>query len=175
MKRCFTILCICVLFVLSLCACNYEVKNDSDGGSIPSTHSVVDEGTESLKEKLIREIDGAYYEEAEKPENNTTIGMVEIAAKYTEKWKQISDEYYDRIMQDDSSELNAHVSDMRTNWEDYYQKQCESYKNTLQIIYEGGSVTGPLFASYKYEMQKEWALQIVEIYEIYQQLCLESN
>ena len=130
---------------------------------------------ESLREKLIREIDGAYLQESESTEYSTTVGMVELADKYTEKWKQVADGYYKKIMEYDgivrpsedyysSDDLHTFVSNMKANWEEYSQKQCENYAKTLQTIYAGGTVTGPVYASYKYELQKEWALQIVGIY-----------
>ena len=54
---------------------------------------------------------------------------------------------------------------MKSNWEQYYQVQCENYLKTLQAIYSGGTIVGPLFANYKYKMQKEWTLQLVDICE----------
>ena len=132
--------------------------------------------TESLREKLLREIEGAYYEEMELPESSTTYGMIELADKYTQKWKQVADEYYDKIMEYDgiiketedyysSDEFHIFVSNMKTNWEQYNQVQCENYSKTLRAIYARGTIVGPLFADYKYELQKEWALQLVGIYQ----------
>ena len=131
---------------------------------------------ESLSDSLIREIDGAYHEESKLPENSSTGGMVEVAAKYTDKWKEIADEYYDKIMdygnseQTDESvvmidELKASVSKMKTNWERYYKEQSEAYANTLYAVYNGGTILHPMIADYKYDQQKEWALRLVSIYE----------
>jgi hypothetical protein len=131
---------------------------------------------ESLSDSLIREIDGAYHEESKLPENSSTGGMVEVAAKYTDKWKEIADEYYDKIMdygnseQTDESvvmidELKASVSKMKTNWERYYKEQSEAYANTLYAVYNGGTIIHPMIADYKYDQQKEWTLRLVSIYE----------
>lgn len=189
MKKLAVILC-CVILAVSLCACKKdaekETNNNLDVGSNSSTSLigddvVEDQVDESLYEKLIREIDGAYIEEQKAPESSSTVGMVELSDKYTEKWKQVADEYYDKIMKYDgitqlnenyysSDDLHTFVSNMKTNWEEYNQKQCTNYVKTLQTIYGAGTIVGPIFADYKCEMQKEWALQLVGIY---QQLYVE--
>ena len=53
---------------------------------------------------------------------------------------------------------------MKTSWEKYHAEQCENYEKALYAIY-AGSIVGPIFADYKYEAQKDWALQLVSIYE----------
>ena len=162
---------------------NINTSNNSTSTSL--SDKVVETTTikESLTEKLIREIDVAYHEEQKNPDNSTTIGMVELSDKYTEKWKQVADSYYNKIMEFDgivqlsennysSDDLHIFVSNMKTNWEEYNQEQCANYVKTLQTIYGSGTIVGPIFADYKYEMQKDWALQLVGIY---QQLYLEEN
>lgn len=186
MKKLTVLLC-CVILAVSLCACKNdaekEANNNLDVGSnsSSSTSSIGDDVAkdqvdESLYEKLIREIDGAYIEEQKAPESSSTVGMVELSDKYTEKWKQVADEYYNKIMKYDgiiqlnenyysSDDLHTFVSNMKISWEQYYQEQCENYFKTLQTIYGAGTIVGPIFADYKYEMQKEWALQLVGIYQ----------
>ena len=91
------------------------------------------------------------------------------------KWKEIADEYYDKIMKYDediqlddhyysSDDLHTFVSNMKTSWEKYNKEQCENYVKALEAIYQGGSIIGPIAASYECEMQKEWALQLVRLY-----------
>ena len=131
---------------------------------------------ESLSARLVFEIDSSYQEESKLPEYSTTSGMVELADKYAEKWKQVADEYYNKIMNYDGLEdfknvksasdiLHARVLEMKANWEEYYQDQCSDYVETLKVIYSGGTIISPLFAHYKCEMQKDWALELVGIYE----------
>ncbi len=131
---------------------------------------------ESLVEKLTREIEGAYIEEQKLPESSTTLGMIELSARYTEKWKEVADEYYQKIMAYDDVELveaynysaddlHTFVSNMKTNWEQYNQTACENYRKVLQTQYGLGSIVGPIFAEYQYEKQKEWALELVGIYQ----------
>lgn len=170
--------CLAVLVLtFCLCGCQKE-KVENVGENATSVETTVEEKNtdEALYEKIIREIDDAYLEEQKKSENCTTVGMIELADKYTEKWKQVADEYYNKIMEYDgifqpnenyysSDDLHTFVSNMKINWEQYNQVQCENYVKTLRTIYGSGTVVGPIFADYKYEMQKEWALQLVGIYE----------
>lgn len=177
MKRYISLFLAVLGLLLCLSGCEKDNVQSVDTNSV-STKKTVDERDlgESLTEKLIREIDDAYLEESELPEYGTTVGMVELADRYTEKWKLVADEYYDKIMKYDgiiqpsesyysSDDLHTFVSNMKANWEAYNQKQCENYLKTLQSIYDGGTIVGPIYASYKYEKQKEWALQVVGIYE----------
>ena len=189
---------ICVVLILSICFCgcqkagagisdessslseslpqNTDAKNSDENSSSTEGLSNGNAPKESLTEKLIREIDGAYAEESKLPESSTTMGMVELADKYTKKWQQVADEYYNKIMEYDdiftpnenyysSDDFHSFVSNMKSNWEQYYQVQCENYLKTLQAIYSGGTIVGPLFANYKYKLQKEWTLQLVDICE----------
>ena len=64
-----------------------------------------------------------------------------------------------------SDDFHKFIKNMKTSWEKYHAVQCENYEKALYAIYSGGSLIGPVFADYKYEEQKEWALQLVSIYE----------
>ena len=183
MKRIFAVLLCYAVFALSLCACNNADTENKKSSEAPTSstsslenETVENQAKESLSEKLIREIDAAYIEAQKEPENGTTIGMIELADEYTAKWKQVSDEYYDKIMkytgaarldgkQYSADELHTFVSDMKTNREAEDKVNSENCYKELQNTYGGGSAIGPIFANYKYEMQKEWALKLVEIYQ----------
>ena len=181
MKRIIVLFCAVLMFVSLLSGCqkaNIDNEDTNTSTSTSSSDQVVESNTieESLTEKLIREIDGAYAEESKLPESSTTVGMVELADKYTQKWQQVADEYYNKILEFDgiitpnenyysSEDLHTFVSNMKTNWEKYNQVQCENYLKTLQTIYGAGTIVGPIMADYEYEMQKEWALQLVGIYQ----------
>lgn len=72
---------------------------------------------------------------------------------------QGSDDYYS------SDDLHTFVSNMKTSWEQYNQTQCENYFKVLETIYAGGTIVRPIFADYKLNLQKEWALRLVIIYD----------
>lgn len=145
----------------------------TDGEIIKNIQTYDNGSLKSLSEALLQMIDGAYYEESKLPENCTTIGMQELAKKYTKKWEEIAEEYYDKIMKCEETdetfytteEFHNSVANMKTSWEKYYKEQCESHAVVLRATYGPGTIVGPLAASYKYKLQKEWAIKLVEIYE----------
>lgn len=144
-----------------------------DGEIIKNIQTYDNGSLKSLSEALLQMIDGAYYEESKLPENCTTIGMQELAKKYTKKWEEIAEQYYDKIMKCEETdetfytteEFHNSVANMKTSWEKYYKEQCESHAVVLRATYGPGTIVGPLAASHKYKLQKEWALELVEIYE----------
>ena len=179
MKKIITLLSI-LLICVAFCGCEKETGSEQAVSSVPPITTGESKVIESLSEKLISEIDGAYQKDARLPEYSTTAGMVELADKYTDKWKQVAEEYYAKIMEykgdvqlsvtDYSPEdFHTFVSNMKTNWEEYSQKQCENYLKTQRYIYDSGTIVGPIMAHYKYELQKDWALEIVGLCE---HLCI---
>ena len=129
---------------------------------------------EALSYKLIREIDGAYKKETlESDDSNITL--LEITYRYIEKWQDVADEYYKKLIEyedivviDSTSysadDFHEFIKNMKTNWERYNTEQCENYDKVLYAIY-GGSMISLISAEYRYEAQKDWALQLVSIYE----------
>ncbi len=149
---------------------------DKDGNVVSENKTEkVDVLSDDLSESLIREIEDAYKAEA-LTGDNSTIGMVERAAKYTNMWQQVSNEYYNKLINYENiekygeightaDEFHSYIKNMKTSWEKYYAEQCENYREVLFTIYGAGTITKPIFADYQYEMQKDWALRLVEIYE----------
>lgn len=177
MKKYIGLLVLIAIMLCTVCGCT-EVES---GQNVDSSTTVVEPVVEqqekvSLEDKLVSEIEGAYHKESKLPESSTTIGMIQLAEKYTEKWKQVADKYYDEILKYDdiiqinedyysSDDLHTFVSNMKANWEEYNQVHCENYAKTLRTIYGNGTIVGPLLADYEYEMQKDWALQLIDIYD----------
>lgn len=135
------------------------------------TTDAIEDANASLSERLDQEIHDAYELERSYDENQSTAGMVEVSEKYAAKWAQVAETYYQMIMaydlDDDSTSeyLHTHVTNMKNEWESYYLIQSENYQNVLLTIYGGGTIVGPVFADYQYEMQRDWALRLVHIYE----------
>ncbi len=159
--------------LFSFCGCeNGEGANETPTPTqtveVTPTIEPTPENDETLAETLIREIDSAYLQDQAKPEYGTTAGMIELSDIYCAKWKQVADEYYNKIMEYDDIEsaeqLHNSVSNLKANWEEYYNEQCNEYRDTLVALYGNGTVIGVIFADYKYEMHKEWALELVGIY-----------
>lgn len=129
-----------------------------------------------LYDKLIENIDKAYKAEQEKPEYSTTGGMVELADRYSLKWQQVAEEYYAKLMEYrfkeeypemgcTTEQLHKVIYDMKDSWKTYYDQEIANYQIVLNLIYAGGTIRQPLLANYKYEMNMEWALKLVSIYD----------
>lgn len=132
----------------------------------------------SLAESIEEEIEAARKADSQLPQYTSTAGQCDLWAKYTQKWKEVADECYEKIMQYDdvvqpseyyysAEDLHTFVSNMKTNWESYSKQQCEHYFGVLQTYYQGGTIVGPLAASYKYKLQKDWALEILKICQMF--------
>jgi len=188
MKKRMSLFLATAVLMLGFCACQPKSKETNSDETLTTAESTVEETPttaesttsenqvqETLAEKLLREIEGAYREERESTENSSQGAMADVDYKYTQKWKQIADEYYQKILThdvmvgtgtgDSSVSGTAALSEMKNNWEQYYKQQCDSYEKVLGTIYGGGSLAGIMHSSYRYEMQKEWALELVEIYQ----------
>lgn len=190
MKKIFSLIFV-LLLVFSLIGCEKAPLTDNTPSSseVPlisnsSTPSVTPDSStpsqeapkESLTERLKKELEDGYNIEAELPEYGTTIGMVELADKYTKKWADTADEYYKKIAEytgavnatenyQNADELHTYITTLKTTRENKMSADREAELKKLQDTYGGGSIIGPAFAVYKLEQQKEWALELVKIYE----------
>lgn len=151
------------LCILSLWGC----------GSIP--HNAASAG-ESLTDTITAQIEADYAKDAQLPAYMTTLGMIELADKYTAKWKQVAEEYYNKLAAykgrvsatedyKNAKQLRAYVTDLKQEWDGALQGKIDVYAQTLQAEYGNGSVKGPLLAEYKRTLHKEWALQLIGIYQ----------
>lgn len=129
---------------------------------------------ESLTAKYTREIAGAYAEENKLPDSGTTAGMVELADKYAAQWTAVAEEYYQKLLvyehdweelegYPSAEEFHAYISNMKSSWEQNYQVMYENYFGTLEYIYGTGTIVGPVAAQFRYNMQRDWALLILDI------------
>ena len=120
---------------------------------------------ENLAAKIEAEIESEYLADALLPSYGTTIGMVELAEKYEERWSEVADEYYKKIMNEGDKALRSKVETKKTDWEAQSQKQLSDYIDSLKEQYGSGSIIGPLVADYKMKQQKQFALELVSIYQ----------
>ena len=127
------------------------------------TQSFVNIPPKSLAETIEAEIENAYKAESLLPENTSTGAMADLQAKYMNKWKQVAEEYYNKLIAVD--DLREPISDIKASWERYSREQYEAYGKVLQNIYDGGSIINTVYASYQCDMEQTWALKLVKIYQ----------
>ena len=133
-----------------------------------------DNGIISLYEKLSEEIDDAFVSEYANAQSN--VDQINVCNEYTDKWKSIADKYYNEIMNYNdiippsdnyygSDDLHTFITNLKTNWESYYKTEIENYTQIYVTIFNGGTLTPIVVANHEYELYKEWALELVSLYE----------
>lgn len=143
----------------------------------PADSTVQNTIPKSLSQTIEEEIEAAREADSYLPEYTSNAGMSELWGKYRDKWKEIADEYYEKIMQyEDIVQINEHyhsaedlhsfVANMKINWETYSKVQYEQYFEVLLTVYQSGTIVGPLAASYQYNLQKDWAMEVLHICEM---------
>lgn len=180
MKRKNILSVIIVVYIMAtlFCGCKNDEKHNCSENLISSENSTTEnKATETLSEKYIREIETAYLEEKESVYVSlSTVDKCLLIEKYTNRWKQVADEKYNELMKYDgilqpsevyysSEDFCNSIYNMKLNWDEYCKTETANYIITIQSIYNSGTICGPLLAEYEYEMQKQWALKLVGIYE----------
>ncbi len=156
---------VAVLCILCLCSCTQKA---------PVSETVGDASqTETLTDKLLREIEGEYFEKQAEPQYTTTAGMVKLSVEYASKWEAVAEEYYAKILEwlsKNSPEVQAafekKLSELKETYAAYAEAKTEVYTEAYQILYGGGSIRGPLSAHRAYDIKKDFALELAELYEI---------
>ena len=187
MKK-FLSLLLAVMLIFSLLGCNLRQGSESAKSEKTSSTTVKKEkaedtdkefvkpeGDTKTKQDYIKEIDDEYQEMQYADEYGTTEGMSRLAQRYAEKWEEVSDEYFKKLTAVDgrvtykgkeysSKEFREYITDLKNKrLKEIEQKKEENLKE-LNEEYEGGSIIGPAASSYNYDLQMEWALELVEIY-----------
>ncbi len=157
-----------LLVVLCLCAC--EKRTPVPETNINDITTVVQE--KSVSDKLLHDIESEYEEESKKDEYITTLGMMELAYKYADKWDAVSAEYYDKIIavtedvfENKKDIIIEKLDILRDGYDAYCENNLDLYTEICNMRYSGGSIKGPLCASKYYELKKEYALELVGFYE----------
>ena len=131
---------------------------------------------EPLQAKYLREIQDAYDGEMAKEENQTTSAMVQITQHYADLWKTAAEDCYEKIMAfggkltandrfDSLDALRAHAAEAKKAFDAGYEAQCEAYFRSLQEAHGDGTIVGLSMAVYEYELQKQWALTLCDLYD----------
>lgn len=161
MRRLNRILPIILALMLMMCSCATKPADNS-------------QEPESIRDRLVREIDGEYEKELSNPENFDTASMIKVSMKYAEKWDEIAEEYYNKILalhisneQVSEENITNALAEVKASWGKYYQANTNMYEQYLAYKFYGGTIVGPLRASNDYDLKMEYALKLVEYYEMF--------
>ena len=165
-----------LLSVLLFSGCIAKGSNDATPSSLSTTTEtptqISAEKNLTLTEKHLKEIDEEYKHKLENDElSNFEVG--ELSREYAEKWRLVSDDYYNKILADadnfiydqDPELLKSSMISIKENWNSYSKQEKEDYHNFLISYHGGGTIVGPDTAKYEYELEKQWALKILAIAE----------
>lgn len=122
--------------------------------------------TKTEYKNIYEELDATIEAEYEEALNNalSTADICDVHIEFESRWKAIADEYYNKLVKDEG--LKPYIIELKADWEVYYDSQIENYRNIYSKVLEGGSLTGIVFSSKKCSLQKEWALQLIDIYTL---------
>jgi len=166
------------LIILCLCSCgiNSSVPESNINditvteSNINNTTSIVQE--ESTRDKLLNSIESDYKNDSQKEEYTTTAGMIDLEYIYAEKWDEVSAEYYNKIIAvaedkfNDKKDVVAEKLDkLKTAYDEYAESSLDMNSEICNMRYAGGSIIGVLCAAKYCELRKEYALELVDIYE----------
>lgn len=127
----------------------------------------------SLTERYVQEVETAYEADSLLPEYQSTAGMCELNSKYANRWTEIADAYYEKLMNQEESEwvsphctvdeFKAALKKMKTAHDAYQKEMGEAYTTVTVYVYDAGTIGGPVRSYYYYEKQKAWALEVLNI------------
>lgn len=122
--------------------------------------------TQTEYKNIYEELDATIEAEYEEALNNalSTADICDVHIEFESRWKAIADEYYNKLIKDES--LKPYIIELKADWEVYYDSQIENYRNIYGKVLEGGSLSGIVFSSKKCSLQKDWALQLINIYTL---------
>lgn len=173
-KNISIILIVAILLTTFLTACTTK-KVDTPTNTTESTTNQNDNlvtETESLRERLIREIDGSLQKEDY--DMMSTYEKGQIYVDYAKKWEYVADTCYNALMKHESEDMESYptneefhtaIKNMKTDWENYYKSNMEDYGTTVYYYFGPGTGAGPVMCRHEYQLKMEWALQLVEICE----------
>ena len=130
----------------------------------------------SLADRYLDEVETAYDADANLPEYQSTAGMCELNDKYAKRWQEIADEYYDKLMAYEYDfetpfcgveEFRSALADMKANHEEYVEEEMDAYVSVVKYEFQGGSASGVVISGHRCKLEKEWALKILDICDMF--------
>lgn len=136
---------------------------------------------QTLGEKLTEKIEA---ELEKKLQNAADGGTFDYRVAYdtcAQEWEEVAEQYYDVIVAYEGwlaeweemsgndriiEDFRAAMEDYKTAWEEYEQSQNAAYDTIIGTIYDLGSLGSVALSEHQYTLCKQWALQVLEVYEL---------
>ena len=158
------------VLLITSCTCSCAVRPSVPESQTNDITAPVQE--ESLSDMLLHSIESEYEKESKNDTNTTTVGMIDLAYRYADKWDAVAVEYYDKILavsqekfEDKTEAITQKLDQLKASYDAYAENNMDVTTEIYHLRYSGGSIVGPLCATKYYELKKEYALELVGIYE----------
>ena len=162
---------LCAILALALLVCFSACQTDAPSAENPTPQ-------EPLTDRYLREIQDTYDAQMAKEENQSTAQMVQITQQYTQTWSDVAQEYYEKLMGfsgelssretlQSVEDLRAYVETQKQTFDADYLSKSDAYLQSLQESYGGGSIIGLSMSVFQYDLQKNWALSLLQLYDTY--------
>ena len=122
-----------------------------------------DNNIDSRKER--HPIDVSMFEELEKPENMTTMGMAITVDKYGDIWKAEMEKYYDLLLEELTADHKQLLIASQKNWEAFIDDNNDLEYQILFYACFGGTMMHNIAASNYYEKYRQRALFLIYLYK----------
>ncbi len=129
-----------------------------------------------LMQKHSVKIDIPFEQEYLNAKSNKEI--VSVCENYTAKWKTVADRYYKEILYYNGTvptdpnfstdkEMHEYIEERKVNWEADFQKDTADYlESAKEANPQDEQKAQALCAAYKFDLQREFALEMIGIYEM---------
>lgn len=178
---CIITIVLCVLLIAFVFVVTNKDKNDlaveepTDTTIVIETEPETEQTFDKTEEKHTYTLDKEYAELLSKAESN--VETVSINDIYTEKWEELAQIYYEKILY--SIENNTFADEFygegtnekallmmeqwQTDWNNYYELQTNYYNEFLEYNYGAGSIVPVVSSKYKMNLARERALELYDM------------
>ncbi len=135
----------------------------------------------TLNEKLTEKIDTNLEKLLGIAANGGIVNYNEAYGSAAREWQEIAEVYYNALVRyegwlaewEDVSGNDNIIKNFRDSleeykslWKTYVESQEDAYATIVDTIYSGGSLGSLTISEHQYNLSKQWALQVVDIYEL---------
>jgi len=97
-------------------------------------------------------------------EATSNYEMCEVNRQFAEKWRQEAQLYLNKICEIADEDLKQAIIAGQTAWENAYPMRMEENFAYLLYVYGSGSVVPIIHSKYDYDLQRERAIELYEMY-----------
>ncbi len=152
-----------------------EVSAPTEANTELTEYPFTKEASGTLMKKHSNKIDVPFENEYLSAESDRKVAFV--CEKYTEKWKTVADRYYKEILYYNGSvpqdpnfstdaQMHEYIEQRKTQWEAEYEENHKNYLAELLEQYSDTDKAQALCSAYKFDMQREFSLELIGIYEM---------